>query len=113
MTDATVTREDNKVVIQPAGDVVAASATGLRTAMRGVVGSGARLLVMDLVNARMVDSTGIGLLLAAHNSLRKGGGRLAVIHASKEILDLFTTMRLHQHFNVSGDGAGSDERIES
>jgi anti-anti-sigma regulatory factor len=48
------------------------------------------------------DSTGIGLLIAAHNSLRKVGGKLPVIHASPDILELFQTMRIHQHFSVSG-----------
>ena len=103
MTDVTVTREDNKAVIQPVGDLVAASVPALRSTMRGIVGEGVRELVVDLTNAQMVDSTGIGLLISAHNSLLRAGGRLAVVHASKEILDLFMTMRIHQHFSVSGD----------
>src|SRR5689334_3934051 len=103
MTNVTVTREDNKAVIQPVGDLVAASVSTLRSAMRGIVGEGVRELVVDLTNAQMVDSTGIGLLISAHNSLVRAGGRLAVVHASKEILDLFMTMRIHQHFSVSGE----------
>jgi anti-anti-sigma regulatory factor len=59
-------------------------------------------LTLDLAGTRMVDSTGIGLLISAHNSLKKAGGDLTVIHASKDILDLFWTMRIHQHFSVSG-----------
>jgi anti-anti-sigma regulatory factor len=50
-----------------------------------------------------MDSRGIGLLISAHNSLRKVGGTLAVVHASKDILELLHTMRIHQHFSVSGD----------
>ena len=103
MTDATITRDDNKTVIQPAGDIVAASLPGLRSAMREIVGNGAKELVVDLANTQMVDSAGIGLLISAHNSLAKVGGRLAVTHASKEILELFTTMRIQQHFSVSGN----------
>jgi anti-anti-sigma factor len=102
MTDATVTRQDNQAVIQPAGDLVAASVAALRSVMRGIVGDGVQELVVDLTHAQMVDSSGIGLLLSAHNSLCRTGGRLAVIHASPEILDLFMTMRIHQHFSVSG-----------
>jgi hypothetical protein len=34
--------------------------------------------------------------------LHKAGGRLSVIQASPEILQLFQTMRMHQHFTVSG-----------
>ncbi len=103
MTEATVIQEDNRVVVRPAGDVVAASVPALRLTMRGIVSDGARELVVDLANVEMVDSTGIGLLISAHNSLHKLGGRLAVIHASHEILDLFRTMRIHQYLSVSGD----------
>lgn len=99
-----VTREDNKAVVQPAGDaIVAASVPELRQKMRGMVDDGVRELVVDLADVRMVDSMGIGLLISAHNSLRKVGGHLAVIHASADILELFQIMRIHQHFSVSGN----------
>lgn len=99
-----LTREDDKAVIKPTGeDIVASSIPELRSKMRGAVEEGVRQLVVDLVNVRMVDSMGIGLLISAHNSLRKLGGRLAVVHASRDILDLFQMMRIHQHFSVSGD----------
>jgi anti-anti-sigma factor len=68
-----------------------------------MVGAGAREMTVDLSDVRMMDSRGIGLLISAHNSLRKVGGTLAVVHASKDILDLLHTMRIHQHFSVSGD----------
>ena len=103
MTEATVIQEDTRVVVRPAGDVVAASVPALRSTMRGIVSDGARELVVDLANVEMVDSTGIGLLISAHNSLHKLGGRLAVIHVSREIMELFRTMRIHQHFGVSGE----------
>ena len=99
-----VTREDNKVVVRPSGDsIVAATVPELRTKMRGLVEEGIRELVMDLADVRMVDSTGIGLLISAYNSLRKLGGRLAVIHVSPDLLELFRSMRMHQHFIVSGN----------
>ena len=99
-----VTKEENKVVVRPAGDsIVAASIPELRSKLREIVGEGARELVLDLTDVLMVDSSGIGLLISAHNSLRKVGGRLSVIHASGEILELFQTMRMHQHFSVSGN----------
>jgi anti-anti-sigma factor len=99
-----VTREESKAVIRPDGDsIVAASVPELRIKFRGVVEEGVRDLVVDLSDVRMVDSSGIGLLIAAHNSLKKIGGQLAVIHATADILELFQTMRMHQHFSVSGD----------
>ena len=100
----TITREGDKVVIRPAGgDIVAASVQELRSTMRGVVEEGIRELVVDLAEIHMVDSSGIGLLISAYNSLRKTGGSLVVIHASAEILELLQTMRMHQHFSISGN----------
>ena len=99
-----VTREDNKAVVRPTGEgIVAASIPELRSKMRGIVEEGVRELVVDLTDVHMVDSSGIGLLISAYNSLRKVGGSLAVVHASAEILELFQTMRMHQHFSVSGN----------
>ena len=99
-----VTREDDKAVVRPAGDgIVAASIPEMRSRMRGIVEEGVRDLVVDLADVRMIDSSGIGLLIAAYNSLYKIGGRFSVIHASPEILELFQTMRMHQHFSVSGN----------
>ena len=69
--------------MQPSGDtIVAATIPELRLKMRDIVGEGVRELVVDLTGVRMVDSSGIGLLISAYNSLRKAGGQLAVIHAS-------------------------------
>lgn len=99
-----VTREEDKVVVRPSGDnIVAATLPELRAKMRDIVEQGARDLVVDLADVRIVDSSGIGLLISAYNSLRKVGGRLAVVHVSTDLLELFQTMRMHQHFSVSGN----------
>ncbi|HUA82407.1 MAG TPA: STAS domain-containing protein [Bryobacteraceae bacterium] len=99
-----VTRDNNKTTVRPDGeDIVAATLQELRAKMREIVAEGARELVIDLSTVRMVDSSGIGLLISAYNTLQKAGGQLAVIHASADLLELFQTLRMHQHFSVSGD----------
>lgn len=102
MTETTVSRLDAGVLVQPPGDIVAATVPELRTALRGAIGDGALEVTIDLSNVQMIDSTGIGLLISAHNSMRKTGGRLAVVHATSDVLELFRAMRIHQHFGVSG-----------
>ena len=94
-------KEVDIATIDPEGDLVAAKLPILRSRMRALVNLGVLHLTLDLGGTKMVDSAGIGLLIAAHNSLKKVGGELTVIHASKDILDLFRTMRINQHFSVS------------
>jgi anti-anti-sigma factor len=102
MNDEILSRDLSTAVVQPEGDLVAAKLPGLRAKLRELAGSGILHLTMDLTRTQMVDSAGIGLLISAHNSLKKSGGELAVIHASKDVFELFQTMRIHQHFSVSG-----------
>jgi anti-anti-sigma factor len=64
------------------------------------VESGVKRLVVDLNDVQMVDSVGIGVLVAAHNSLSKTGGQMAVSNVSQDIFNLFKVMRLDQHFEV-------------
>lgn len=103
--DATTaaTTDATTAALQPAGDLVMAMLPALRSTMREMVASGTLHLTVDLTNVKAVDSAGIGLLISAHNSLKKAGGDLAVIHASANILELFRTMRIHQHFSISGN----------
>jgi anti-anti-sigma factor len=102
MNNQTKPQDATSAVVQPEGDLVAARLPALRSKLQEMLGAGMVHLTLDLAGTRMVDSAGIGLLISAHNSLKKAGGDLTVIHVSQDILDLFRTMRIHQHFSVSG-----------
>jgi anti-anti-sigma factor len=97
-----VSQEGDKAVIRPSAmEIADGSLRALRTQVRGIVDNGARELVVDLADVQVVDSNGIGLLVSAHNLLHRLGGRLVVVHASQDILDLLHAMRLHNHFSVN------------
>jgi anti-anti-sigma factor len=89
--------------VQPEGNLAGAYIPLFRSRLREVVSSGILHLTVDLTGVQSLDSSGIGLLVAAHNSLKKSGGELAITHASKDLLDLLRAMRIHQHFSVSGN----------
>ena len=93
-------KADEKV-IRPGGDIVASMAADFRQDLLKEVESGTKRLVVDLNEVEMVDSVGIGVLVATHNSLSKNGGQMAVSNASEDIFKLFKTMRLDQHFQVT------------
>lgn len=101
--DSRVVREASRVTVQLQGDLVALTVPALREQLRQHVQEGVTELVLDLKDTRMVDSSGIGLLMAAYNSIRRAGGSLTVIHAVDEIRELFVSMRLNQHLTISDD----------
>jgi anti-anti-sigma factor len=102
ISQATISQTTTAAIARPDGDLVAARLPALRSRLSEMVASGILHLTLDLAGVQSIDSMGIGLLVSAHNSLRKAGGELTVIHASNDILELFHAMRIHQHFSVSG-----------
>ena len=99
---AGITVDKTSAVVHPDGDLVMTLLPALRSRLREVIGAGILHLTLDLRDVGAVDSSGIGLVVATHNSLKKAGGALTVINASKDVLDLFHAMRIHQHLKVSG-----------
>ncbi len=87
----------------PSGSLTAANAPEIRIELKNLIAEGVRELVIDLVNTRVIDSTGIGLLVATHNSLQRLNGKLALINVSHDLLELLKAFRLDKHFSVSGD----------
>jgi len=55
-------------------DVVASTVAELRPRIKELINSGVRDITINLSNAKMVDSMGIGLLIATYNSVTKMGG---------------------------------------
>lgn len=92
----------NTILVKVETDVVASKSGELREKLRSLAGEGPRNVTLDFSIVRMIDSAGLGMLIAAHNSFKKSGGELAVTRCSNEILELFRSMRIHQHMRVDG-----------
>jgi anti-anti-sigma factor len=95
-----IERNGNQAVITPPEPVTVAFARELRPQLRQLIADGVSQIVIDLSNVDLVDSSGIGLLIATHNSLTKAGGGLRVIGVSSDVEHLFKVMRLDRHFTV-------------
>ncbi len=92
--------EDGQTIVSPAGDIVASVADELRARLKEILQGGDASLVIDLSRVELIDSVGIGLLIAVHNTLGKKGGRLSLRHVNADLAALLRTMRLDKHFHV-------------
>ena len=67
-------------------------------------------ILLDLADVRMVDSSGLGIIVASYTSIQKKGGRIALLHPSGNIRSLIVMAKLVTIFDRYED---EDEAIAS
>ncbi len=96
-----ITKRDRfRATIKPDSDITANTTADLRSEIKLLVADGIRELDIDLANVGIVDSSGIGLLVATHNALDRLSGKLTVVNASLDLCELFKAFRLEKHFTI-------------
>jgi len=90
----------DQIIIKPGEDVVASMAEAFKGELLSAVNSSQGTLVIDLDGVSMVDSVGIGVIIAVYNSLSQDNRQLKVINVEQDIHGLFSTMRLNRRFTV-------------
>ena len=102
MASFVIDHKDLQGSVQLMGDLTAVLVPDLQAGLKQVLQKGVRNLVFDLTSTRMLDSSGMGLLIAAANSLAQMGGKVRVTNVSPDIFRLLQSMRLTFRLNVSG-----------
>ena len=87
-------------VITVTGDIDVMNAGQLRELLVEHYTAGARHFVLDLREVSFLDSTGLGVLVAAHRRTRNGAGSLRLVVTSSALLQLLRITGLSQVFRV-------------
>jgi anti-anti-sigma factor len=93
--------KDQKGSVELKGDLTAVLVPDLQAGLKEMLNMGAREVVFDLASTKMLDSSGMGLLIAAANSLAPNGGKVWVTNVCPDIFRLLKSMRLTARLNVS------------
>lgn len=93
--------KDSSVQLVMEPRISAQDVPALRESFRACIQEGARNLELDFSRVESLDSMGIGLLVATHNSLAKQGGALQLTGVKKDIHQLLSLMRLDKHFAIT------------
>lgn len=96
-----VKRDGSKVGVALKGDLTATLVPELKSALQEMLNEGILEIEFDFGNTTIIDSTGIGLLIATYNSLAKKNGSVNIVRASEDIFRLFQVMRLEKRLCVS------------
>lgn len=65
-----------------------------RGEIRRLLRSGVRRFVLDLKHVKSIDSTGIGEIVAARNSITEWGGEFSLVNASSRIQGVLSIIEL-------------------
>ena len=95
-----VSRAGSTVTVAPGQDLVSSMVPEFKEEMNTLLAESPQELRLDLSGAGMMDSIGIGMVIAVHNSMKKKGGKLVIANVSENIAKLFKSMRLDQHLNL-------------
>lgn len=91
--------------IELEGDLTASIALAMQAELKQLVELGTRDVVFNLARTVILDSSGIGLLIATYNSLTRRQGSVKVIEASPDIMHLLQSIRLVDRLRASGRSA--------
>jgi anti-anti-sigma factor len=81
---------DRAVVIGVSGELDLASSPGLEQELDRHMSSGAELLIVDLRQLEFMDSTGLSVLVRAHQRAVEAGRRFAVVRGPQQVQRLLT-----------------------
>ncbi len=85
-----VRNADATTVISVSGELDLASSPALEEELERVAQSDAQLVVVDLRGLEFMDSTGLSVLVRAHQRAEENGRRLGLINGSQQVQRLLT-----------------------
>ena len=72
----------------------------LREAVRNLLDSGRKKILLNLGDVSYVDSSGIGELVSSYSTANKAGGSLKLLNLTKKIQDLLAITKLLTVFEI-------------
>lgn len=95
-----VRRQPDRIVLRLEGELDLASSPMLERALEGAEIAEPPLLVLDLDELRFVDSTGLRIILLAHESARRRGQEFAITQGSAQVQRLLSITSVAEHMRV-------------
>lgn len=110
--DVSTTEHDALVVVSLAGEFDVYTVSAFRSELERV-GHFARPIIVDLSGVTLLDSSGIGALVALLNQARSDGGKVGVICPHRPLRRVFEITGLRNAFVFGDDLDGVRAALES
>jgi anti-sigma B factor antagonist len=103
-----VRREREAAIVVPAGEVDLASAPELQAGLERAWQSDAELVIIDLRDVQFMDSTGLHVIVNAHQRAQKADRQFGVVDGGEQVHKLLSLTGVFDTLNV---GAAPDELL--
>ncbi len=94
-------RKINKKTVKPGKDIAGAVVEDLRVKLLKLINQDVNEVAIDMKGINMIDSTGLGVLIAARNSLDQTGGMLKLTNVSENIDNLLKMTGIDRYLNIN------------
>ncbi|NUR07539.1 MAG: STAS domain-containing protein [Nocardioidaceae bacterium] len=91
---------DGTALITATGEIDAATADSLSTAVTGALEDGSPRVLVDFAQVTFIDSTGLGVLVKAHRGAGEKGAIFGVVHPTPQTLKLIRVLGLDLLLNI-------------
>jgi anti-anti-sigma factor len=95
-----VRSEPDRVVLRLHGELDLASAPFLQSEIEGAQAAETALVVLDLDELEFIDSTGLRIILAAHERSRERSQTLALTRGSQQVRRLMSITHAGEHLRI-------------
>jgi anti-sigma B factor antagonist len=93
---------DGVTVLALDGRIVLGEETStLREKVKSLLGEGKKNIVLNLSNVTLIDSSGLGALVAAYSSAKSGGASLRLTNLGSRVDELLQITKLYTVFEIS------------
>jgi anti-sigma B factor antagonist len=100
-----VRNQGRATVIAVSGELDLASSPALQEELDRVAGSDSQLLIIDLRELDFMDSTGLSILIRAHQAAEEAGHRLAIVNGSRQVRRLLSLTGVADRLTIVDDPA--------
>jgi len=87
-------------VLELEGELALDNNAPFRKKANAAIEAGTRKLIVNLAQVNYMDSSGLGELISCYTTLRKLGGRLALLKLNHRLQHLLTITKLHLVFEI-------------
>ena len=109
--EITVRRESRLVIVDMVGEIDVNAVARIRDTLGDLAKTASPQIVVNLAGATYIDSSGLGILMAARREALKGGGRLALCGMTKDVRMVLELTRLNKFFEIYDDESAARARF--